>query len=194
MRGVTTGAVPRVGETILMTGPPGAGKTTTAMVWAVQRPRPTFFVDWDAVRSVVVVGDQLEGRPARDLDAQYRLAARVAAAQADWITRSGVDCVIAGARFPSPPPEFADVWTDLDALDPIVVVLLPRLGVCLERNATDAARLGDFAVDQSHVTGSFEQGWDSWADHPRAVVLDTSDKTPQEVVDAVEAAVLRLTA
>ncbi len=68
----------------------------------------------------------------------------------------GVDCIVVGAKAPFPPAEFAHVLEQLDALDPITIVLLPSPDVCAARNAADPTRIGDFAVSEDLVRGSFE--------------------------------------
>ncbi|MEN3274184.1 MAG: hypothetical protein V7636_2945 [Actinomycetota bacterium] len=182
------------GTTILLTGPPGAGKTTTAHLWTAVRKKPAFPLDWDQITSTVVVADELRGLPSSSPHEQYGFGARVAAAEAKWITRSGVDCVLVGARAPFPPPELAAVWEPLDELDPVTIVLLPRADVCVARNAADAARIGEFAVPEEHVRGSFDMWhWERWSELPRAAVLDNSDMSQLEVVDELDRLVDQLT-
>lgn len=144
------------GRTILLTGPPGAGKTRTALMWSATRSTGAFAIDWDAAASTVALADELRGMPAMELAERYNFAARLVSAQADAITRSGVDCIVVGARAPFPPAEFAHVWDPLDALDPLTIVLLPSPDVCAARNAADPTRIGDFAVAEDLVRGSFE--------------------------------------
>jgi hypothetical protein len=177
------------GQTFFVTGPPGCGKTTTAMLWSLRRPRPTFTLDWDTVRGVVVQADQLRGHASGDVSSQYRLAARALAAWAGTTTATGVDCVITGARVPSQPTDpvgWRHTWTDLDVLDPITIVLLPLVDVCVERNRADRARVGPFAVPEVHVRASYEFAWDAWRDRPRAVVIDTSEMSQEEVVASLD--------
>lgn len=62
------------GQTIFLTGPPMSGKTTTALLWSLQRPRPTVVLDWDQIRGILLTGDQLRKRPITDVT--YTFAAR----------------------------------------------------------------------------------------------------------------------
>jgi len=177
------------GATILLTGPPGAGKTRTALLWSLQRRRPTFALDWDPIASAIEVSDDLRGHAALDVDSRYQLAAKVAAAHAATITGSGVDCVIVGARAPrgtALPAGWEHTWDDLDQLEPYTVVLLPRMEVALERNRADRSRRGAFAVSDDHVRGGYAFGWEQWESQPRAFVVDTSDMTLQQVVAELE--------
>ena len=180
------------GRTILLTGPPGAGKTRTSLLWSATRPN-VFALDWDLVRADVVAVDALRDAPQLPIDEQYALAARMIAAHAAQITASGVDCVVVGARPPHPPPAFAGTGAALDELDPVTIVLLPSVDVCAARNAGDVSRTGDFAVAEARVHESYGSwGWERWAELPRAAVLDTSAMTLAEVVDACERAVEEL--
>jgi hypothetical protein len=186
---------PERGATIFLTGPPGSGKTTTALLWSVQRERPTFAIDIDAMCSVLDVAGDLQGHPPLDAEQRYLLAGRVIAVQAERITATGIDCVVAAPRVPTRPehPEsWRHQWNDLDRLLPITVVLLPDVSVCLERNVADAARRGPFAVDAATVRLSYTLGWERWRADPRAAVIDTSTMTPADVVAAVEEAVTAL--
>jgi hypothetical protein len=128
-----------------------------------------------------------------DVGEQYRFAADIVGAQADGITRAGVDCIVVGAQAPFPPPEFAALWNAIEPLDPITIVLLPSPDVCAARNAADPTRIGPFAVPERWVRDSYESWeWHRWRERPRAAVIDTSDLTPSEVVEAVEGAVQRI--
>jgi hypothetical protein len=125
-------------------------------------------------------------------------AAKTAVATAAHVTALGLDCVITGARapwVPTDPPEWLGHWDDLDQLDPITIVLLPSLETRLERRRRDPGRLpgGAAPMGEDSVRKSHGFGWERWRGHPRAAVLDTSDMSPAEVVDAVEQAVTTLT-
>jgi hypothetical protein len=178
-----------------MTGPAAAGKTSTALLWSVTRERPTFALDCDLARSVMLIADQLHGRAldSNDVAAQYDSAAKVAAEWAAQVTAAGVDAVVVGGRLPNPPFEaWRHSWDDLDRLDPITVVLHPRVDVCVTRNASDSARRGEFAVAEEHVRFTHALAWDEWKGRRQAVVLDTSEMTHHQVVAAVEDAVVGL--
>lgn len=180
------------GQAIFLTGPPLAGKTSTAMAWAARRPQITAPLDWDELHNLLFRGDRL--RAAIDVSDRYRFAARIAAATAARVLESGHDCVITGARVParpSDPPEWRGHWDDLDRLDPITIVLLPSLDARLERRRRDPGRVASYSEDQ--VRESHRYGWERWYDAPRARVLDTSDQSPEEVLDSVEDAAAEMT-
>lgn len=177
------------GQAIFLTGPPLAGKTTTAMKWAAERKQPTAPLDWDELHAVLFRGDNL--RASTSVHNRYRFAAKTAIATAAHVTALGLDCVISGARVPwqpSDPPEWLGHWDDLDQLDPITIVLLPTVEVRLER----LRRNPGHPFDEEQVRQSHLYGWERWFDHPRAAVLDTSDLSEEEVVEAVELAAQRL--
>lgn len=181
------------GQVIFLTGPPLAGKTTTAMKWAAERPQVTAPLDWDELHGVLFRGDRL--RAATDVDARYRFAAKMTAATADYVTSLGLDCVITGARVPwrpDDPSEWLGHWDDLDQLDPITIVLLPSLETRLERRRKDPGRMAAAVYDEEWVRQSHQFGWERWLDHPRAAVLDTTDLSVDEVLEAVELAATRL--
>lgn len=180
-----------LGQTIFLTGPVTSGKTTTALLWSMRSER-RIALDWDDIAGILLVGDELRGHPPTDISSRYKFAAKVAAAKADRATEAGFDCVIAGARVPAnptDPPDWLHTWDDLDHLDAITVVLLPSLDVCLARGRS---RHGPHAVSDEQIRASHGRAWSSWRGHPRAVVLDTSDMSQQEVVTEFERAVSML--
>jgi len=183
------------GQAIFLTGPPLAGKTTTAMKWAAERPQVTAPLDWDELHNVLFRGDRLHG--ATDVDARYRFAAKMTAATADYVTSLGLDCVITGARVPwrpSDPAGWLGHWDDLDRLDPITIVLLPSLEARLERRRRDPGRMAAAIYNEEWVRQSHQFGWERWLEDRRAAVLDTSDLSVDEVLEVVELAAKRLSA
>lgn len=181
--------VPEQGLTILLAGPHGAGKTTTALRWSLERTRPTFVIDWDVIANTLATADVIAGRAPMPISDRYALAAQVAATHAATITAAGVDCIVVAARAPQPPPEWPDPWTALDERDLAIVVLLPSLDACLARNAADQSRRGAFAVAAEQVAHSYQWGWDQWALDERATIIDTTRLTPTQVIAAAEAAI-----
>jgi energy-coupling factor transporter ATP-binding protein EcfA2 len=182
-----SGRVP--GQVIFLTGPPGSGKTTTAMAWALSRSHPTWNLEWDSVRASLAVARQLgRGCLPDELNAQYRLAASVMAGQAAEITAGGNDCIVVGAWVLRPPAGW-ETWAAIEQSDPIVAVLLPDVETAVARNVSDQHRQGAFEVPEEHVRGSYALGWQEWRNDPRAVVIDNTSLTRTETVDALEAAI-----
>lgn len=179
------------GFVIFLTGPPASGKTSTAFLWSLQRDRPTWPLEWDATAGALHAAHELglDCVP-EDINERYQLAANIMAKQAETITAGGNDCIVVGAwalDWPGPNP-----WESMSALNPIVCVLLPDVETNVARNAKDAHRQGVFAVPEAQVRGSHSLDWQRWAQQPRASVLDNSDLTMQQTVDALERAVARL--
>jgi hypothetical protein len=157
------------------------------MLWATTRERPTYFYDWDAVRSAIVLGDSLREHGEPDIEMQYQLAANVMAASAHATIQAGNDCVAAGAwAHPSAiPGRYARTWDRMRTLGPLIMVLLPRLEVCVARNAADRARRGDFAVPSAAVE-FWHPLYARWATDPNAVVIDSSELSREETVAELE--------
>jgi hypothetical protein len=183
------------GQTIFLTGPSLAGKTTTAALWAMQRARATYAADWDDIQTTIMDSDMLRGQPLADMATRYRFAARVAAAQAARITAAGIDCIVSGTRVPdgpADPPEWRNLWRDLDLLDPIIIVLLPSVEARLLRARKDPHRRGPYALTEEQIRESSRWAWDSWRDNPRAAILDTSELDQRQVIAEIERAISKL--
>jgi hypothetical protein len=170
------------GDVIFLTGPAGSGKTRTGMLWSNRRSRPTFFLDWDQVANVLLFA----GVEAQSAESRYRRAARVCASMTQAIVEAGNDCILVGAWARDDRPEWRGTWSDVEALHPRVVVLLPTLAACLKRNSSDPSRQGAFAVPDAHVEGSHALDWASWSSQPRATVVDTTDMPLDRVIEVLE--------
>jgi hypothetical protein len=176
---------------VLFTGPTGAGKTTVAQAWASSRSTPTAFFDHDDARFILKAGYVKRSEVAADPalrpegDRQWLLAARVCEAMADEYVRSGVDFALAAFR---PPGEWMGIWQRLDAMDPIVIVLLPSIETTLER---DAGRSGRAHTGEGSIRRAFAYDWEPWRRHPRTHIIDNSALSVQDVVAVVEDVVAR---
>ena len=184
---MTATADTSTGRLIFLTGPTGAGKTTTAMLWVATRDATTWFYDWDAVRSAIVLGDSLRGVAEMDIDTQYQLAANVIAASARATIEAGIDCVVAGAwAHPSAiDSRYARTWDQMGALGPLIVVLLPTLEVCVGRDAGARARGGDLATSREAVE-FWHPLFAAWATEPNAMIIDTSELSRADAVAELE--------
>lgn len=181
------------GVVIFLTGPPASGKTSTGFLWSIQRERPTWPLEWDATAGALDAAQSLglDCVP-DDVNERYQLAANIMAKQAQTITAGGNDCIVIGAwalDWPGPNP-----WQSMSALKPIVCVLLPDVETSVAHNAQDSHRQGVFAVPEEHVRGSHSLDWKRWAHEPRACVIDNTNLTMQQTVDALEREVSRLIA
>lgn len=177
------------GQVVLFTGPAAAGKSTVAAAWAQFRSKPTAHFDHDQARFLVRAGyisrTAARADPSlRELaDQQWLIAAAVCEAMAATYRTWGFDFALSAFR---PPGQWNGCWSQLDAMNPIIIVLLPTLEVLLAR---DANRTGRSQVGEEGVRRNFGYDWDAWRLDSRAYVIDNSDLNVQQVIDYVEAAV-----
>jgi adenylylsulfate kinase-like enzyme len=175
------------GRVVLFTGPTGAGKSTVGLAWATSRERPTGFIDHDETRFLLRAGYVSRSAAAADpslrpqADEQWLLAARVCEAVAEEYTRSGYDLAVAAFR---PPGEWMGCWRQLDAMSPLIIVLLPTVEVCLDR---DGDRAGRARTGEDSIRRAFSYDWEPWHKHPLTAVIDNSTMTVEETVAQVEA-------
>jgi chloramphenicol 3-O-phosphotransferase len=182
------------GRIVLFTGPAAAGKSTIAEAWSASRSTSTAHFDLDQARFLVRAGyisrTAAHADPSlrEQADRQWLLAAAVCEAMAATYTAWGFDFALSAFR---PPGSWKGCWERLDAMRPIIVVLLPALEVLLAR---DAERTGRKHVCEASVRRGLAYDWEAWrADH-RAYVVDNSELSVERVVAMVEAEVLRRSA
>jgi chloramphenicol 3-O-phosphotransferase len=174
------------GRIVLFTGPAAAGKSTIAEAWAASRSTQTAFFDHDHARFLMQSGyvsrSAAHADPAlRDqADQQWLLAAAVCEAIAETYTAWGVDLALSAFR---PPGRWKGCWERLDAIYPIIVVLLPSLEILLSR---DAERVGRSHVGEASVRRGFGYDWEAWRTDPRALIVDNSAMSAEQVVALVE--------
>jgi len=168
-----SGATPCV---VLLTGPPGAGKTTVGGLLARRFPRGVH-LEGDVFRRSIVSG-RLELTPdaSPDAYAQLRLRYRLAAAAADTYAEDGfavvVEDVVAGPLL--------DEYAALFRTQPLhVVVLLPSPAAVAARDAGRAAS-GYDRWDVGELHRGFAEGTPR-----RGLWLDTSDETPEQTVETI---------
>jgi chloramphenicol 3-O-phosphotransferase len=179
------------GQIVFFTGPAAAGKSTVAEAWATSRTKQTAHFDHDHARFLVRAGyispAASLANPALHEAAvdQWLLAAAVCEAMAVTYTTRGVDFALSAF---CPPGNWKESWEPLDALNPMIVVLLPKLEVVLRR---DANRVGRSHVGEQGVRRNFAYDWETWRTDKRAYVIDNSELSVEQTVALVEAAVIR---
>ena len=179
------------GRIVLFTGPAAAGKTTVAEAWAASRSTPTARFDHDHARFLVRAGYVSRSAAHADpslrdqADQQWLLAAAVCEAMAETYTAWGFDFALSAFR---PPGNWKGCYERLDAMHPIIIVLLPALEVLLAR---DAERTGRSHVGEAGVRRNFTYAWDAWRADARAYVIDNSQMSVEQVVARVEEEVQR---
>lgn len=180
------------GQIVFFTGPAAAGKSTVAEAWATSRTKQTAHFDHDHARFLVRAGyidpaASLANPALREAaEAQWLLAAAVCEAMAVTYTTRGVDFALSAF---CPPGNLKESWEPLDALNPMIVVLLPRLEVVLRR---DANRVGRSHVGEQGVRRNFAYDWETWRTDKRAYVIDNSELNVEQTVALVEAEVIRI--
>lgn len=192
-------AKPRGPFVLLISGPGGAGKSTTAEAWARWCSHPAAHLSLDDVRNFVKSG--YVNPPAgwnEDVKKQHALARRLCALMAAEYVRAGFYCVIDDVVFPdsalviesgdAKAVEAFSEWEtatyprweeDLGEIPHELVVLLPNLERCQERNEPREGqhRLTPRFVAWMHRT---MVPWRSQSDIP---VIDNSDLTIEQTLE-----------
>jgi chloramphenicol 3-O-phosphotransferase len=179
------------GRVVLFTGPAAAGKSTIAEAWAASRTTPTAHFDHDQARFLMRAGyisrTAAHAHPAliEQADRQWLLAAAICEAMATTYTNACVDFALSAFR---PPGFWKGCWEQLDALKPLIIVLLPELEVLLAR---DAQRTGRSHVGEASVRRGLSYHWADWRTDKRAYVIDNSLLTIDQVARLVEEELIR---
>jgi predicted kinase len=170
-------AMADAGSLLILTGPPGAGKSTVAALVATDAPRPTVHLHTDSFYDWISTGFVPPHLPAAAR--QNEVVVAVIAGAAGEYAAGGYDVVLDGVVGPWFLPPFREVAAR-HALSLSYVVLRPSLDVTLAR-AT--ARTGDALTDLAALTGMYAAFADL-GDLERHV-LDTTGQTPAETAAAV---------
>ncbi|WIY04077.1 AAA family ATPase [Amycolatopsis mongoliensis] len=165
------------GSLLILTGPPGAGKSTVAGLVAEDAPKPTVHLHTDSFYVWIRTGFVAPYLPeaARQNDVVLGVIAEAACGYA----RGGYDVVLDGVIGPWALEPFRDA-AKRDALDLFYVVLRPSLEVTLARGT---AREGRELTEVEPITGMHRAfaGLGELEKH----VIDTTDQTIGETADAV---------
>jgi chloramphenicol 3-O-phosphotransferase len=159
-------------QVLLITGPAGAGKTTTARYFASMREEPTLYLSLDDVRGRVLSGlvNPADGWNA-EVARQYSLAQQSIGYMSLLYAAAGFKVVIDDAIFPEWQEANLARWDNvLDGLDCRLVVLLPRLDVVQARNTR---RSGVRLLDPGLVETIYDMML-PWSDQD-VLVIDNSE-------------------
>ena len=166
-----------MGSLLVVTGPPGAGKSTVARVLAHQA-EPSVLVEGDAFFGFLARGAIPPWLPASHH--QNEIVTKAAAAAAGAYTAGGYLTIYDGVVGPWFLPTFAAA-TRLDQLD--YVILLPTAEACVRR--VDV-RLGHGFTDREATRKMHSEFADARID-PRHVIRDPPDG-PEAVAALIDAA------
>jgi cytidylate kinase len=165
-----------VGSLLVVTGPPGAGKSTTARLLA-DRARRSVLVEGDAFFGFLAAGVISPWTPAAA--EQNETVTKAAARAAGEFVRGGYTTVYEGVLGPWYLPTFAAA-TGLDRLD--YVVLMPSADTCVQRVRSRAGH----AFSDEPATRKMHAEFAAATVDPRHVVIDPPND-PGLVVQLVRA-------
>jgi chloramphenicol 3-O-phosphotransferase len=165
------------GSLLILTGPPGAGKSTVARMVADDAPRATVHLHTDSFYVWIRTGFVAPYLPeaARQNDVVLGVIAEAACGYA----RGGYDVVLDGVVGPWALEPFRDA-AKRDGLDLFYVVLRPSLEVTLARGT---AREGRELTEVGPITGMHGAFTD--LGELEKNVIDTTDHTVDDTADAV---------
>ncbi len=174
-----------MGSLLVVTGPPGAGKSSVAHVLAA-RVSPSVLVEGDAFYAFLAAGAIPPWLP--ESHEQNRIVGRSAAA-ATAVFAADYDTIYDGVLGPWQLDDFMRAG-GIDSLD--YAVLLPPVGVCLDRVAT---RVGHGFDDEAAARHMHAQFVDDEIDrrHVVTAVADGADAAAQLIVDRRATGALRHT-
>jgi chloramphenicol 3-O-phosphotransferase len=175
---------------LLLAGPAGAGKTTTARAWASAQQRPTAHISLDDVRDFVKSGyaDPSDGWETA-IQQQYHLARQGCATLALNYVNAGFLCIIDDAIF----PQWAEVsyqgWHELLREVPhYLVVLLPKFEYLVERNQS---RSGHRLLSEAMLRTIYDMML-PWHDQHAFPIIDNSELSIEETVASLQSEVDKL--
>ncbi|WP_284744567.1 AAA family ATPase [Amycolatopsis sp. RTGN1] len=165
------------GSLLILTGPPGAGKSTVARLVTEGAPRPAVHLHTDSFYGWIRTGFVAPYLP--EASRQNDVVLGVIAEAACGYGRGGYDVVLDGVVGPWALEPFRDA-AERDGLDLFYVVLRPSLEVTLARGT---AREGRELTDVEPITGMHGAFADlgELENH----VIDTTDHSIEDTVDAV---------
>lgn len=165
---------------LLITGPAGSGKTSTAEAWASTGPAKSAHLSVDGMSLSVKAGFVSGAQPGAEAQRQWRLAISATIAAAHTYASEGVHVAIDSFALPIHLP----MWEPLRAFAFGVVVLLPDVEVAVQRNGHRQATTG-WGVPEADVRANHEM-MSRWMDEANVLVVDNSELELTSVVAAVE--------
>jgi predicted ATPase len=166
-------------QILLLTGPPGAGKTTASKEFAQTAGGTWALVEQDAIRQLVKAGFKNPSDPwTKATETQMNVSIAICGDMARRYHQAKVNCII--DCFITLDPYVFDKWqAALEDIPYKLVVFLPESEKAVAQNnqRTGDARLKEELVIEQH------KEFLAWRDDPRATIIDT---TAMDVTDAVQ--------
>lgn len=167
-------------EVLLVTGPAGAGKSTTCAEFAKSGNGMWALIEQDHIRQFVKAGfKNPSDHPWTDkTQTQWDVSVDICGDMARRYQQRDINCIIDCFA----PLGSFDKWAKaFKNVDYKVIVLLPDVEVAIERNSQ---RIGDARLKESQVREHHE--WlAAWQEDERARIIDTSKLSVEGVVQAI---------
>lgn len=166
-------------ELVLITGPPGAGKSTVSKNLLQDLPGEWAYVSQDDLRQMVVKGyasaDDYDYNWSQSTKRQWMVSIPICVDIAKRYLDSGINCLV---DFSSLPEQF-EVWkTEIGDVPYRLFILLPNEETVVNRNEhrKSISRLKDKKVRLNH------KAFLEWAKHGVSIIDTSSDDIKQSVL------------
>jgi len=166
---------------LFITGPPGAGKSTTCTAFAANSNETWAFVEQDEIRKLVKAGFADPSEPwTKGTDNQWDASIDICADIARVYKRRGINLIL---ECFAPPYSFEKWEKAFQGLEYKIIILQPAIGVAIQRNAQrrGAAKLREEQVKEHHLW------FEGWKGRTEATCIDTSTLSLEEAVEAISA-------